>query len=85
MEEEELNIEELRESIRKIKPDTIIKALVGCLVFLMFYLGFIYGFNQAYTLQKEYYEPYMIRHCICQEKPTYTMQPVNINFYKNDS
>jgi len=78
MEEEIENIDfdKLMKELRGIPPKYITIAIIICLLLLGFYLGFIYGFNDAFHKQEDYYELKMTRHCICQETPDYSLKNI---------
>jgi len=71
MPEEEIETEELIKAIKKIPNKYVVMIVVICLFFLFYQLGFIYGFNQSFHLQKDYYEEKIERFCICQDESIY--------------
>ena len=85
MQEEEIDAEELINELRKTPKKYIIAALIVCLILLCSYLGFIYGYNQAFNLQKDHYETKIIKYCICQDKPTYSVTDKELDFPIVDS
>ena len=80
MQDEEISTEEVIQELRNIPREYIIIALIICLVLMCSYLGFIYGYNQAFNLQKDHYETKIIKYCICQDKPTYSVTDKKLDF-----
>ena len=81
MEEEEISKEDIKKIMNTLKKYSM-PIIFICLFFLFFQLGFMYGYNQSFNLQEDYYEEKMLKYCVCQDKPTYNMpnQPLEINF-----
>ena len=74
-EQAEIDTEEMIKSIRKVPPKYWTMVIILCLLFLCYYLGFAIGFNQAFHLQKDYYEKKMEMFCVCREEPNYSFRP----------
>jgi len=86
MQDEELDTEKIIEGFKKIPPKYITAIIIVCLLFLFCYLSFIYGFNNAFRLQEDYYEEKITKFCICREEPHYNIpnKPLGIlNFPKD--
>jgi len=84
--EEDIEINELIKGIKKMPTKYVVMIVVICLFYLFYQLGFIYGFNQSFHLQEDYYEEKIEKFCICQEEPHYRMpnKPLEIpNLSKN--
>jgi len=78
--EEEIDQEEIKKIFKKLNKYSI-PIIVICLFFLFYQLGFIYGYNQAFHLQEDYYEEKIEKFCICQDESIYKIpKPLDISF-----
>ena len=76
MDEDEITTEEAEDiisTLRSINPQYVTLIIILCLALACYYLGFIWGFNQAFSLQEDYYEEKMLKYCFCQDVPTYNI------------
>ena len=69
--EEELDTTEVITLLRKHNTKIMAIVFIITLCMMFFYLGFIQGFNQAFTGQKNYYEHKIDTYCFCRDEPNY--------------
>ena len=74
--ETDIDIDVIKKNLKSIPTKYITVGMLLCLLLLVYYLGFIYGYNDAFHKQKGYYEEKMLRFCFCQDEPTYDMDEV---------
>lgn len=70
--EEDIDKEDIKKIIKGLKKYSM-PIMVICLFFLFYQLGFMYGYNQSFHLQEDYYEEKMMKYCICREEPHYDL------------